>query len=208
MRYSPLPSVTAVICPTCRFGLVAVTVTPGSTAPLSSVTTPSMIAWVFVCAVASGAINRSAARAHAADRLTTARARDHECATITSAPSPTAICRSTRGFVCRLRRVPHYARVRDGDPYTFWAGWTLRPGRETYHWRARCDRRMMRHDTAIAFRAAAAPTRWIRCTPPVRAETPHRRRTMRRRFVEALGVVAILAAVALLLKTGRTPVSA
>jgi len=31
---------------------------------------------------------------------------------------------------------------------------------------------------------------------------------MRRRFLEALGVVAILAAVALLLKTGRTPVSA
>ena len=31
---------------------------------------------------------------------------------------------------------------------------------------------------------------------------------MRRRFLEALGVVAVLAAVALLLKTGRTPVSA
>src|ERR1700687_2943593 len=41
-RYSPRESVTATTDGTCRAGLVTVTVTPGSTAPLSSVTWPSM----------------------------------------------------------------------------------------------------------------------------------------------------------------------
>src|SRR6266404_2095964 len=42
MRYSPRESVTATMDGTCRAGLVTVTVTPGSTAALSSVTVPSM----------------------------------------------------------------------------------------------------------------------------------------------------------------------
>ena len=37
-RYSPTSFVMAVTCGTCKAGLVAVTVTPGSTAPLWSVT--------------------------------------------------------------------------------------------------------------------------------------------------------------------------
>jgi hypothetical protein len=43
-----LSSVTALTVPTWRLALVAVTLTPGSTAPLSSVTTPMMLAWAAV----------------------------------------------------------------------------------------------------------------------------------------------------------------
>ena len=43
-RYSPTSFVTAVTCGTCKAGLVAVTVTPGSTPPLWSVTCPMMLA--------------------------------------------------------------------------------------------------------------------------------------------------------------------
>src|ERR1043166_6970481 len=47
-RYSPSASVTAAMLPTCRAGLVAVTVTPGRTPPLSSVTMPTMLAsWAY-----------------------------------------------------------------------------------------------------------------------------------------------------------------
>src|SRR5947207_10185934 len=43
-RYSPRSLVTSVTCGTCSAGLVAVTVTPGRIAPLSSLTCPMMLA--------------------------------------------------------------------------------------------------------------------------------------------------------------------
>jgi hypothetical protein len=51
-RYSPRSLVTVVTEGTCSEGLVAVTVTPGRAAPLSSVTTPTMLA---SCCAAEGA---------------------------------------------------------------------------------------------------------------------------------------------------------
>jgi hypothetical protein len=50
IRYWPWLPVTTATSRTCSAGLAAVTVTPGSTAPLSSVTTPMMLACVSVCA--------------------------------------------------------------------------------------------------------------------------------------------------------------
>src|SRR5436190_16820084 len=50
MRYSPRSSVTALRLRSMRIGLVASTVTPGSTAPDVSVTTPEIVAALVPCA--------------------------------------------------------------------------------------------------------------------------------------------------------------
>src|SRR5215470_2753139 len=50
MRYSPRSSDTAVRDPSIKTGLVASTVTPGSTAPEESVTTPETLAALVPCA--------------------------------------------------------------------------------------------------------------------------------------------------------------
>src|ERR671911_512067 len=49
-RYSPSSFVTSTTCATCSAGLVAVTVTPGSTAPLWSVTCPMIDAVLWPAA--------------------------------------------------------------------------------------------------------------------------------------------------------------
>jgi hypothetical protein len=69
MRYWPLPSVTAVRVCSMRLGLDASTVTPGSTAPEPSVTTPAIAA----CAIASLGTHhtQNAIRAAAATRCDT-----------------------------------------------------------------------------------------------------------------------------------------
>src|SRR5262245_39265950 len=50
-RYSPRSSVTTVISGTCSAGLVVVTVTPGRTAPLVSLTWPMMLAGAWAQAI-------------------------------------------------------------------------------------------------------------------------------------------------------------
>src|SRR5262245_42223523 len=58
MRYRPAASVMAVRARSMRAGLLASTVTPGSTAPVASLTTPAMA----VCADAGRGANRTVAR--------------------------------------------------------------------------------------------------------------------------------------------------
>ena len=57
MRYSPLASVVAVLACSIRAGLLASTVTPGSTAPVVSLTKPAMA----LCASALSGTNVSRA---------------------------------------------------------------------------------------------------------------------------------------------------
>src|SRR5262249_32474938 len=63
MRYSPRSSVTAVRDFSIRTGLVASTVTPGSTAPEESVTTPETLAALVPCADAQTSGRRREAAA-------------------------------------------------------------------------------------------------------------------------------------------------
>ena len=62
MRYSPWLSVTAVLEPAISAGLLASTVTPGSTAPDVSLTTPVMLLWAHA---AAGSRNRHTATSRA-----------------------------------------------------------------------------------------------------------------------------------------------
>src|SRR5687767_14458385 len=60
MRYWPVPSVTTTLIFSIRAGLLASTVTPGSTLPLASVTSPAMLP--VCCAAASRGSHMDPAR--------------------------------------------------------------------------------------------------------------------------------------------------
>src|SRR5215510_723443 len=69
IRYSPRSFVTLVICGTWSAGLVAVTVTPGSTAPLSSLTWPIMLASCALALSASATRQKTTFRTKRNQRL-------------------------------------------------------------------------------------------------------------------------------------------
>ncbi len=105
-RYRPWPSLTVVLDCSISAGLAAVTVTPGSAAPDSSLTWPTMAAW----ASASVGTNRSHAAAPIPARIVFRIHPSRRTTESHSAPSTARTAPGSRTARCRHERRPAGAR--------------------------------------------------------------------------------------------------